>query len=425
MDGFDNTAIDEDDHTVALIDPSVALTKTGPAEAKVGDTISYDFLVENTGSAALENCALTDDLITLSVAPFSLLAGETYSTSADYMVMAGDPDQLVNNASVTCDVVGFDNTASAADDHTVDLFEVGANLAKICDPDPVSVGETISWDITVNNTGEKDIVCLVVDATAGFDGTAPESEVSVASGGSATLSASRTVDASDVPAILNTATATCTVPGYDNTLDLGPAEAECEVINIVEYCRTPGFWKAHAGTEKEGRSTNLTQAVIDFNGGSLGEICGVEITDTTTYNYVGTGIGTSNGYESAVEGMCVHPKTLIIRQLQRQLIAASINCVVSGGTETCTGLAVSDDWKDANAACVAEADDMSDWVDVIDSFNNGLYPGSGCMENIEDSIVFEGMDRIPGPAGSSNACNAATTNDFYLVPLPSGLQQVK
>ena len=157
----------------------------------------------------------------------------------------------------------------------------------------------------------------------------------------------------------------------------------------------------------------------------LGTICGVPITDTTTYDYVGTGVGDSNGAESAVEGMCVHPKTLSIRQLQRQLIAAAINCVVSGGSPDCTGVSVGDDWKAANDVCT-NGGDYSYWIDIIDDFNNGLYPGSNCTEDIADSVVFGNVDyKVPGPAGSSNACSEATSNDWYLVPTPPGLQQVK
>ena len=512
--GYDNVASDDDDHTVDLIDPGLELTKTGPETAKVGDEISYQYCLENTGTADLEACVVIDSVIGNIGGPGLIVPGETtcgnvlYTVQPDdpnplvnvatatcdvagfdnqanaeddwsvglidpmidvtktgpatakvgdevtytigftatndgqylgectgsdtvlgdlgvfvdgvtrdflYTVQPDDPDPLLNVATITCDVVGFDNVAEDSAEHTVDLFEVAANLAKVCYPDPVNVGADISWDITINNTGEKDIDCLVDDATAGF----VAEPLSVVAGGSGMLSASRTVVAGEGPAILNTATATCTVPGYDNTLDLGPADAECEVIEINEYCRTPGFWKTHAGTEKEGRSTNLTQEVIDFNGGTLGEICGVEITNTSVYDYAGAGSYPGNGDGSAVEGMCVHPKQRIIRQLQRQLIAASINCVVSDGTQDCTGVSVGDDWKAANDACVAEAADMSDWIEVIDSFNNGLYPGSNCSENIRESVVFENVDyKVPGPAGSSRACSAATSNDFYLVPMP-------
>ena len=145
--------------------------------------------------------------------------------------------------------------------------------------------------------------------------------------------------------------------------------------------------------------------MINYNGGSLGIICGREITNTLIEDY-----------GSAVEGICVHPKTEIVRQLARQLIAASLNCVMSGGGADCTGISIYDDFTDANAACAANAGDLSSWIGIIDDFNNGV--GSDCHErNLTESDVFDDVDyKVPGPAGSSRACNTAVSNEFYLVP---------
>ncbi len=151
---------------------------------------------------------------------------------------------------------------------------------------------------------------------------------------------------------------------YTNAIDYDPWR-NCGLRSAGgdELCRTPGFWKTHAGVEKAGRSTNLTQEVIDYNGGTLGTICGVEITNTSVNDYDGAGSYPGNGDGSAVEGMCVHPKQKIVRQLQRQLIAASLNCVMSGGTADCTGISIYDDLNDANAACTANArkPELLDW----------------------------------------------------------------
>mgnify|MGYP003572106735 CR=1 FL=1 len=334
-------------------------------------------------------------------------------------------DPVVNTATIICDVVGTASaTVTDSDTHSAPTFVIEGNMVKTCSPDPVPVDQDICWDITINNTGDKDFDCVINDVTAGIT----DAPLAVTAGGSNSLAqVCRTVLVDEAgTTISNTATAVCTASGYTNAIDVCTDPAGCEADCVVpgdELCRTPGFWKTHAGVEKAGRSTNLTQEVIDHNGGTLGIICGVEITDTTTYNYAGTGVGTSNGYESAVEGMCVHPKQRIVRQLQRQLIAAAINCVVSGGSADCTGLLVGDKWKAANTACVNEAPDMSSWIDEIDAFNNGEAPYT-CSENIKESDVFDdvivGGGKVPGPAGSSNACSEATYNDFYLVPLPSG-----
>jgi hypothetical protein len=321
---------------------------------------------------------------------------------------------------VTCDVTGYPNKPSADAFHELDLFEVDYALTKECDPKDIPVPDPITWTICVENTGDKAIDCTINDPVAGI----VDGKVTVPPAGKdCSTTATRLTTSADVPSITNKATAACTVPGYTNQLPDKDATDTCKVGEILELCRTPGFWKTHAGEEKGGKAHNLAQIVIDSTtNDTLGTICGVEINNTSVNGYSGAGSYPGNGDESAVEGMCVHIKTKIVRQLQRQLIAASLNCVVSGGSADCTGVSVGTDWKAANADCATVANGgtvaggLSPWIEIIDDFNNGEPPFK-CTENIEDSPVFDGLNRVPGPAGSSNACNAATYNDFYLVPL--------
>jgi hypothetical protein len=408
VEGFDNQASDSASHSVDLIDPSIDVTKTGPDSAKVGDEITYTIGFTNTGSGTLGTCTGNDDVL----GPLGVfLPGVTRNFL--YIVQVGDLDPLVNIATITCDVEGFDNQASDSASHSVDLIDPSVALAKECTPDPVAVGATINWAITVNNTGDINLNCVVNDSTAGYI----DEPVAVAAGGSQTLNASETVEAGDAPTISNTATVDCPIAGFDNSVN-DEASADCEVQVVNELCRTPGFWKTHGGAEKAGRSTNLVWEVIDYTpGDTLGPICGDVINNTSVNGYSDVpAIMEGNGDGSALEGMCVHPKQQIIRQLQRQLIAASLNCVASGGSADCTGISVYQDFTDANADCTANAPGLSSWVDKIDDFNNGRAPYT-CSENIKESVVFEGVGyKVPGPAGSSNACSEATYNDFYLVP---------
>jgi hypothetical protein len=61
---------------------------------------------------------------------------------------------LLNTATITCNVTGSASNVSDFDDHSVDLIDPSVELLKECAPDPVNVGETINWAITVNNTGD-------------------------------------------------------------------------------------------------------------------------------------------------------------------------------------------------------------------------------------------------------------------------------
>jgi hypothetical protein len=300
---------------------------------------------------------------------------------------------LLNTATITCDVAGFDNKASDSDDHSVDLINPSVDLTKECRPDPVAPGQTIEWAITVNNDGDIDLNCLVNDPTAGF----VDEPVTVIAGGSETLNASRTVEASDAPVISNTALVDCAIDGFDNEVN-DEATADCEVMAVDEICRTPGFWGTHAGVEKR-NSTNLTQLVINAAGGTL-VICGEDVTNTLVPDN-----------QSAIEAVCVSPQGEQKLQLARQLTAAALNCVISGGGANCAGTSLESDWADANAACIANAADLSTWIEIIDDWNNDEV----CHDReLSDSAVFDGVDPLPGPAGSPKDCNKATGNEVTI-----------
>ena len=100
---------DEDDETVTILTPGITLTKSvaDPAEgaaAKVGDTVTYNFVIENTGDEDLTDITLTDEM---------LFAGPTYQQAVTQLatacVMTDDPDveyaePLAPTQSITCQV---------------------------------------------------------------------------------------------------------------------------------------------------------------------------------------------------------------------------------------------------------------------------------------------------------------------------------
>ena len=388
----ENGISESDTHSVGQIEPEITVTKTGPDTAKVGDIITYTIGFENTGTGDLENCT-GEDTVLGSLGEFE--AGVTREFT--HTVTAQDPNPLYNEATITCDVVGFENQASDFDDHTVDLINPAFELSKVCQPDPVIPGDEIEWIITVTNTGDVDLECSVHDEVAEIDGES----VSVGAGGSETVAASRLVTEDDYPVISNTASAYCSVAGFDNILK-DKATADCEVeIPGEEICRTPGFWGTHAGTEHR-RSTNLTQLVIDA-GGPL-SICGQTIDNTDVGNV-----------NSAVEAMCVRIEGEQQRQLARQLTAMALNCIVSGGGADCSGTSVEGLFADANAACIADGE-LGSWIDQVDDFNNGVDSDCNERELDESTDIFDGVSPFPGPAGSPRACSSANGNGIKVVP---------
>jgi cysteine-rich repeat protein len=262
----------------------------------------------------------------------------------------------------------------------------------------------------------------------------------------------------------NTATLTCQCGSPTSEITDTATDTSTFTCLGEEICRTPGFWATHAGIEKPG-SKNITQMVITSAGGCL-EICGEIIDDTVL-----------RSADSAVEAMCVPVKGNIRLQLVRQLTAAALNCVVSGGGSDCTGISIEDLYQACNAGCAAntfpvpvgsELLTLSNCINRIDCFNNGgewaadkcwygvcqnnqdqycnthaQCPGNEltvtnpcipipgnchdrtlgvCKVNgvdticTEDTVCDVGSTCVPGPAGSPTKCNAAIGSACTVIP---------
>jgi len=127
------------------------------------------------------------------------------------------------------------------------------------------------------------------------------------------------------------------------------------------------------------------------------KVCGITLNNTT----VGVPC-------SAQEALCVAVRGDQRLQLARQLTAAELNCNVA----TCPNVTM-DLLSTCNQACIDNNNDtlIGQCIEQVDAFNNGIAEGAqGCHDR-----PIPGFDP-PGPAGSSNDCNAAiddTTVDIF------------
>ena len=110
------------------------------------------------------------------------------------------------------------------------------------------------------------------------------------------------------------------------------------------------------------------------------------------------------------------------RQLARQLMAAALNCVVSGGGTTCSGVSIESLFADCNLVCETSGASgtrtVQECIDRLDDFNNGLV--SDCHDRSLCNPAVPGLaaicnDQPPNPAGSADECQAARDNACYVI----------
>jgi uncharacterized repeat protein (TIGR01451 family) len=144
----------------------VTITKTCPDFGLVGDVLTYQIVVTNSGDEALENVVVTDTVEGQSAqpvpgAPTSLAVGQSVPLTFTYTVQAGDPVDLDNLVSVTADGVDTAEAVSDTADCDTTILHPEITVTKSCTP-LAAVGDTITYTITVENTGDEDLTDVTV-----------------------------------------------------------------------------------------------------------------------------------------------------------------------------------------------------------------------------------------------------------------------
>jgi uncharacterized repeat protein (TIGR01451 family) len=243
---------ESDDHSVNLFQPAVQVDKSvAPELSKIGDDVTYSFTITNNSSSDSPDLILdsvSDDVLgdLAGDAPSScdqLAPGDSCSFDVDYTIQGDDPDPLVNIVTVHYHPSGFPNDISDTDTASVNLFQVSVNIDKTGDA-LSKVGDDVNYTITVTNTSSgdsPDLTCSISDPMLSVSKTG----VSLGPGGTDVTNATYTVQQGDPDPLENTASVTCTVDGYGNTV--GPV-TDSHSVNLfqpsVEIIKSgPGFSK--------------------------------------------------------------------------------------------------------------------------------------------------------------------------------------
>src|SRR5690606_25085235 len=139
-------------------------------DARVGDEITYQVTITNTGDITLDITAVADDRARTvephvgndpSDASFTLAPGATWEGTCTSEITLADAanSNVDNTVSVTADATSGQTTVEVDGDFTAECeFNPveGISISKTCpeiDPD-ARVGDEISYQVTITNTGD-------------------------------------------------------------------------------------------------------------------------------------------------------------------------------------------------------------------------------------------------------------------------------
>ncbi|TPW77637.1 DUF7507 domain-containing protein [Schumannella soli] len=301
--------------TVALTPAStISIVKTGtaPANAAVGDKITYGFTLRNTGATTLTGVAVSDPRLGSTPITYtglgtgaSLAPGASATASASYTITQADIDAGTVTNTATVNAINPQGTAVTGTSNSVTVAtgqQAGAiSIAKSASPaSGVARGGTITYTFTVKNTGNVTLTGVKVTDPM-FPGASDISYGTWPGGVTGTLAPGATVTATashvvtqaefDAGRVDNQATATGSTP--TNATVTG----QSATVSTTTAAANPSLSFSKSGTPTTGLKLDDT-VVWNFAFTNTGDVTlsSVQIADqlaVTGLTYTGLGAGSS------------------------------------------------------------------------------------------------------------------------------------
>ena len=243
-----------------LAQPGLAVSKSCPAVAAVGQSITYQITISNSGNEALNNITVQDTILGNLSGSFAdtLAAGASETRSFQYTIKATDPDPIVNTVTVNAVGATSGSAVTARDNCTTSVPQVDVGITKSADAPSggVAPGDTFHYTITVTATGTAAAQGVTVSDTipagltivsATFSGGSAGSGScnisgqlvtcslgTLAAGASATVTITVTATEAACPAVTNRATVTAT----NEDAGAGGNNTSPDVVTLVN-CEPP------------------------------------------------------------------------------------------------------------------------------------------------------------------------------------------
>lgn len=165
-DALDHEVSDSDTARVEVFHPAVSIDKTAdPTVVLSGETVTYTYVITNTGDAMLHDLVVTDDVIG-AIGGADTLAPDASVTMTSAAPVAVDTVNVGTVVAHYGDIVpgedAFHGTVTDSDEATVDVVAPEIDVTKSVTPTEILVGESVTYTFTVTNTGDVDLFGVTV-----------------------------------------------------------------------------------------------------------------------------------------------------------------------------------------------------------------------------------------------------------------------
>jgi len=251
----------------------------------LGDALSYDFTVTNTGAASIDAVTIDDPALklvdfTCGAEPLAAGATRTCSAPSTHLVTQSDLDagRVTNTATAAAKSGPSSLTAGDSDEivfdtpSSVSITKSVTSSIDIDDSRSWTAGDTITWRFDVRNTGRRTLSAVrVSDPLLGVTGLLCATNLAPGAGASCS-SPVYTITAADVAAkaVTNTATATATLPGGSTATVTGSGSSTVplEEFRTLRLVKSATITKDVLGDKVAGLGDELTYTFEVTNSGA-------------------------------------------------------------------------------------------------------------------------------------------------------------